>query len=186
MTLVGYPSSDFPPPPRFSLSIPDSWQATWPVGTLLAVYGPRSKEGVQPNLLVAYQRLPKVSSFNDVVMQAVEQLRQTTPPRELEPVQPLQIENVLNAALLAASFLAEDGARVLQRQILLQLESAGTGTALLEITATYSISDTVQLQAIVDSFAFAPASVDSLLPDASAGASSGPSLSNAGMSGGRS
>lgn len=166
MTLVGYPSSDFPPPPRFSLSVPDSWQATWPVGTLLAVYGPPGKEGVQPNLLVAHQRLPEISSFNDVVMQAVEQLRQATPPRELEPVQPLQIENMLNATLLAASFLVEDGARVLQRQILLQLESAGPGTALLEITATCGISDIAQLQAIVDSFAFAPASADSLLPDA--------------------
>jgi hypothetical protein len=40
MILVGYPSSDFPPPPKFSLEIPDDWQAFWPPGSLLAVHGP--------------------------------------------------------------------------------------------------------------------------------------------------
>jgi hypothetical protein len=165
MTLVGYPSSDFPPPPRFSLSIPDSWQAAWPVGTLLAVYGSPGKEGVQPNILVAHQRLPAVASFNEALEQAVEQIRQATPTRELEPARRLEINNVLNAALLAASFLTEDSVRVLQREILLQFESVGPGTVLLEITATCGTSDVEEIQSIVDSFEFAPASADSLLPD---------------------
>jgi hypothetical protein len=165
MTLVGYPSSDFPPPPRFSLNIPDTWQAAWPVGTLLAVYGPRGKEGVEPNILVAHQRLPATVSFNDALERAVEQLREATPVRELEPARRLEIENVLDAALLAASFLTEDKVLVLQRQIMLQIESVGPGTALLEITTTCGTSDAAEIQSIVDSFEFASASANSLLPD---------------------
>jgi hypothetical protein len=166
MTLVGYPSTDFPPPPRFSLSVPDDWQAAWPPGTLLAVYSSPGKEGIEPNVLVAYQRLPGTANFNDALERALEEIRGATPARELEPVRRLEIENIMNAALLSASFLNESGVRVLQRQILLQFASVGPGTALLEITTTCGTSDVDVIQSIVDSFEFAPASADSLLPDA--------------------
>jgi hypothetical protein len=166
LPLVGYPSSDFPPPPRFSLSIPEGWQAAWPVGTLLAVHGLPDKDGVQPNVLVAHNRLPATASFHDALERAMEQLRQATPVRELAPARRLEIDHALDAALLAASFLTEDSVQVLQRQILLQVESAGLGTAVLEITATCSASDIDQIQTIFDSFEFAPTSSDSLLPDA--------------------
>jgi hypothetical protein len=168
MTLVGYPSSDFPPPPRFSLWIPDGWQAAWPAGTLLAVHGPAdNRSGVTPNVLVAYQRLPHGATLDKVVADATALLQNQTPAPDLDPPRRVETEGAVDAVLLAGSFINTDGRRVLQRQILLQLASAGPGTAVLEVTATCEASDIDDIQAIVGSFEFAPVlSGDSLLPDA--------------------
>jgi hypothetical protein len=167
MTLVGYPSSDFPPPPTFSLRIPDGWQAAWPAGTLLAARGPAGNGGVTPNILVAYQRLPPGGSLDDVVAQATDLLQQETPVRDLDPPRRIETKGAIDAVLLAGSFMNANGVRVLQRQILLQIDSAGPGTAVLEVTATCGASDIEDIQEIVGSFEFAPVlSGDSLLPDA--------------------
>jgi hypothetical protein len=167
MTLVGYPSSDFPPPPTFSLRIPDGWQAAWPAGTLLAAHGPAGNGGVTANILVAYQRMPPGGTLDEVVARATELLQQETPARDLDPPRRIETEGTIDAVLLAGSFIHANGVRVLQRQILLQVESAGPGTAVLEVTATCVAADIEDIQAIVGSFKFAPVlSGDSLLPDA--------------------
>jgi hypothetical protein len=166
MTIVGYPSSDFPPPPTFTLRIPDNWRAAWPAGTLLAVHGPEGPGGVRPSVLVAHQRLPPKTGLDDVVASLIEELRQTTPAPELEPPRRLEVEHAIAAALLWGSFATDAGVRVEQRQTLLQVASAGDATVLLQITATCETGDLETVQAVEASFAFAPAGAESLLPPA--------------------
>jgi hypothetical protein len=166
MTLVGYPSSDFPPPPKFSLSIPDEWRAAWLEGTLLAVRGPAGEEGIQPNVLVAHQRLPVGADLDEVVASAMEQLQQAT-TRELQPPHRLEVDGAIDAALLTGSFTTEQGVGVLQRQLILQVPAAGNGSAVLEVTATCGASDLQTIQSIMGSFQFEPVvSGEALLPDA--------------------
>jgi hypothetical protein len=166
MTLVGYPSSDFPPPPKFSMRIPDGWQAAWPDGTLLAVHGPAPDGGVIPNVLVTSQRLPTGGRLDRVVAYAAEQLRQATPARKVETPRRLEIEGALDAALLVASFTNPDGVGVLQRQLILQVDSVGPGTAVLEVTATCGLHNVEQILEIVGSLEFTPVESSDLLPDA--------------------
>lgn len=166
MTYVGYPSSDFPPAPRFSLRIPDDWQAAWVSGTLLSVHGREDAEGVTPNVLVAHQRLPVGDGLNEVAEAAMQELGSADPPRELSGPQSVEVEGAIAAAMISGSFRTEGGVTVLQRQLLIQVESVGNGTSVLEVTATYGASDAQTLEEIVGSFEFASNLDDSsLLPE---------------------
>lgn len=162
MPTVGYPSDDFPPPPRFGLAVPDGWEAFWPPGTLFAVTGPAAADGIHPNVLVAWQRLPEAASFDGVVQEAVSQLRQAVPHRDLDTPARVKSMPTGRSAVVDSSFADENGARVQQRQILLQFASRGRGTSLLEITATYGAADAETMRGIIDSLWLGPAEVSSL------------------------
>lgn len=154
MPIIGYPSSDFPPPPRFSLNIPEDWQATWLAGTLLAVHGPANDDGVVPNVLVAHERLPADASFDEFVARTTAQLRDGPPARDVNEPQGLSIDGAIAAAFLAGSFIGDGGTLVFQRQVLVQVSSISDGTAIMQITATFAQSQTQLIEGIVRTFAF--------------------------------
>ena len=167
MLVVGYPSEDFPPPPRITLTIPDDWQAAWPERTLMAVHGPPGEEGIVPNVLVAHQRLYEGESLDNVVARTLEGLSQADPPIEVDEPRLLDLEGAIAAVLIAGTRTGDGDRLILQRQIIIQLESASNGTAVLEITATFGASQRQLLESIVASAAFMTDVDDpSLFPEA--------------------
>jgi hypothetical protein len=167
MTVIGYPSRDFPPSPRFTLTIPDDWQAAWPEGTLLAVHGPPGEEGIVPNVVVAHERLYAGISLDDVVERTIEGLGRSDPTIEVDAPRVLAIEGAIAAVLVGGTSTGDGGKPILQRQIIIQVDSVSNGTAILEITATFGASQTQLLEGIVATATFKADTDDpSMLPEA--------------------
>lgn len=85
MTLVGFPTKDFPAPLPFLINLPARWMGAHIPGALLAAYRPAQTAGssLDPTVLVTWQRTHPDTSVRKIADQATKHLFKTEPASEV-------------------------------------------------------------------------------------------------------
>lgn len=159
MTMVGFPTIDFPAPLPFVIELPEGWLGAHVPGALLAAYGPETSEAslFRPNVVVTWQRVPLETNVQSVTDHAFDQARRATPDAKVL-VRDAAESDSFEAALTVFTEPSSTHPDLLHAGLFVVGPPAGKIRDLYQVVGTYSADDDAvhaQVRACLLSFALA-------------------------------
>jgi hypothetical protein len=160
MTIVGYPTADFPAPLPFSLDLPSGWLGSYVPGALLAAHAPSGAavDGFLPNVVVTWQIAAVDTDVKMLARRALQTARERNDFVEPSVFDATQDAGVLEAALIAYGTRDSDSRTTLHAAMYVIGPMVGRARDLYHVIGTYLAGDDdmhAEMRRLILSFALA-------------------------------